>query len=458
LLSGITLPGFGNNKKQISPQVSSKLSATPSYAQFRPALTKDTISFNRRLHSETTNALSAKEIQDLKNEIDRLEKKGIKYFLDHRLKNGLVLDRASNNIEKTEIDTPPMASIAATGYSLTAIVQAVEKNMISESKGRKMVLQTLNFINNNNPEINGGWFAHFLEPETGKTYPHTEISSVDTALFYFNAFIAAEYFGGEVKNKVEEMYNKIDFNLMLSPKKQAFCLGFHVIEGKRLMFPYLWDEYSEGILVPLLALGNDKIPETVWTEGWNREKQWTYGEDSNFVRLPLFTYFYPQGLLNMKDQVDSQGDNFWEASKKAVKMQINYCKDNNYPAGLFGITACDGPNGYQAYQPGGTKEFPAHDGTIAPPAVLACMPFAENHVLKNLKKFKELNLLQDKYGINNAYNVKTGWKTEDALGIDIGSMLLMLDAHNEGLLHKLSDKNPIVQKIKNRAGFKSISH
>ena len=423
-------------------------------------LQKDTISFtaNKNLKPEETKLTHIERI-NLNKDIERIERQSIKFFLDHSLPNGLVLDRAPNSDTLPTDRSAKMCSVAATGYGLTAMVLASEKNMLPKKQAKEKVMQTLTFIDENTPKINGGWLAHFIDAKTGKTYKNTEISSIDTAIFYFNAFAAAEYFGGDVKKQVNKMYNKIDFKMMLTqdnqkPDQLAFNLGFHVKDGKREFIPHKWDEYSEGILVMLLGLGSNQVPDEMWSKGWNRDKKWEQDGLKSFVCLPLFTYFYPHGLIDLKDKVDRNGDNFWKASQNAVKMQAIYCKDHGYPEGVFGITACDGPNGYQAYQAAGTEEYPAHDGTIAPPAVLACLPFAEKETLKALKYIKNQNLDNEKYGLCNAYNVRSGWKTSDALGIDLGSMLLMLNSNSSGLIHKLVNKNEIVQKAMKRAGFR----
>jgi hypothetical protein len=423
-------------------------------------LQQDTVSFsaNKNLKTGETKLTHIERINLNKN-LEQIERQGIKFFLDNRLPNGLVLDRVPNSSIPPTGRATEMCSIAATGYGLTAIVLASEKNMLPKKQAKEKIMQTLTFIDEHTPKINGGWLAHFADAKTGKTYKNTEISSIDTAIFFFNAFAAAEYFGGDVKKQVAKMYNKIDFKMMLTqdnqkPDQLAFNLGFHVKDGKREFIPHKWDEYSEGILVMLLGLGSPQVPDEIWSKGWNRNKKWEQDGLKNFVCLPLFTYFYPHGFLDLKDKVDINGDNFWKASQNAVKMQVGYCKDHGYPEGIFGITACDGPNGYEAYQTAGTEQYPAHDGTIAPPAILSCLPFAEKETLKAFEYIKKQNLNKEKYGLCNAYNVRSGWKTSDALGIDIGSMLLMLNSHNSGLIHKLVNKNEIVQKAMQRAGFR----
>lgn len=408
--------------------------------------------------------LSPVEVQALREKLNRLERQSIQYFMQNRHANGLVMDRAANvpwkptNVhelrDKQRMDS--MASIAATGYGLASWVMAVEKGIMTRNQARDWALQTLKFVEKSTPEIQKGWMSHFMDAETGRTYPGSEISSIDTALFFAGAMVAGEYFGGEVQTQVQKMFDKVDFKMMLTndgaqPNKKQFSHGFLVVEGKRHFIETNWDTFSEGILIPLLAMGSTTypVPDSVWTEGWNRDQTWEYDGKKNYRELPLFTYFYPAGFVNLKERRDSKGADLWAAARQAVQMQLAYCKNKGYPDGLFGLSACDGPQGYRAYQTG----HPEEDKTIAPTAILACLPFAEREVHDALKQLEELKLTDQKFGLIGAYNTSNRWQAKDAVGIDVGSTLMMLDAYDKGTIHRMSDRNPVIRRALERAGF-----
>jgi hypothetical protein len=251
------------------------------------------------------------------------------------------------------------------------------------------------------------------------------------------------------------MFHQLDFEMMRTRANDPVYHNSdnftHGIAPDRRFIPYHWGgPYSEGVLLlNLMALASPRVPETVWTKGWDRRKAWTVDKQSTFTNTPLFTYFYAHGFLPLKGFMDSQGVDYWEETKRAIQMQVAYCQSKNYDHGLFGLSACDAPPplGYQGYHPG------IDDGTIAPPSILASIPFAEKESLTALKRLKELDLLSEHYGPVNAYNVFTGWKTGDALSIDVGSMALMLDAYQEGTIQKLMGQNKIVQAALQRAEF-----
>ena len=409
--------------------------------------------------------LSASERLLLNSWLDDWEKKGIQYFLDNRCPNGLVLDRAKqidipaeylDPLAKERMNT--MASIAATGYGLLAWMLAVEHKMLSPQKAKGWALQTLNTVANNITQEQSGWMYHFLKADSGQPYPDSEISSVDTVLFLLGALIAGEYFGGKVKKQAKHLFDQVNFPMMLyndnqAPNKEMFSHGFSLKNGHRNFIQCNWDSYSEGIIIPLLALGATRhsIPDKIWHAGWDRIKNWQYKGLKTFAPLPLFTYFYPLGFFNLKDRKDKQGENFWQEAQKAVIMQLAYCKDHDYPKGSFGLTACDGPYGYTAYAP--TTNY--QDKIIAPNTILACLPLNEKKVFQWLYKAKQVSLDQYKYGLPGSYAPKSGWigVASDAIGIDIGSTLLMIDVYRRGLIHKLSHQNSAIRRGLHRAGF-----
>ncbi len=414
-----------------------------------------------------TTTISASERKLLNIWLDDWEKKSIQYFLDNRHKSGLVLDRAqqvdisTNHLDRLTIDRiNNMASIAATGYGLVALVLAVEHKMLSLQNAKTLSLKTLKTVADNITPQQCGWMYHFVRADSGEPYPGSEVSSVDTVLFLLGALIAGEYFGGEVKQQAKHLFDQVDFSMMLTndnhaPQKQMFSHGFSLKNGHRRFIKPNWDSYSEGIIVPLIALGatHNKINDTVWHTGWDRTKNWQDGQLKTFAPLPLFTYFFPLGFFNLKDRKDSQGENFWQEAQNAVKMQLAYCREHGYPEDSFGLTACDGPSGYTVYAPNTTYKNKSQDKIISPPAILSCLPLNEKPVFQWLCKAKQINLDKYKYGLPGAYDSKSGWISSDAVGIDIGSTLLMIDAYRRGLVYKLSDQNQVIKRGLHRAGF-----
>ena len=100
---------------------------------------------------------------------------------------GLILENTQNK---------QMASIASVGFGLTAYAIGVENKYISYSEGKDLVIHTFKTFLNNLENFNG-FYPHFFEIETGKTYKKCEFSTIDTAIFFNGAFTFDSYFDEE---------------------------------------------------------------------------------------------------------------------------------------------------------------------------------------------------------------------------------------------------------------------
>jgi hypothetical protein len=124
---------------------------------------------------------------------DKLEERTFRYFWDTAdPQTGLVPDR---------YPTPSYASIAATGFGLTAYPIGVERGYITRAAARDRVLKTLRFFYNA-PQGNQatgmagykGFFYRYLDMKTGERVGDIELSTVDTALLLGGMLFCQSYF------------------------------------------------------------------------------------------------------------------------------------------------------------------------------------------------------------------------------------------------------------------------
>jgi len=101
--------------------------------------------------------------------LDDISRRSFRYFWDQTdLSTGLVADRARTDGEPE--DNPNhvrVASIAATGFGLTAFCIAADHRWISREMARERVLAALVYFTDRAPEEHG-WFYHYLDPTTGE--------------------------------------------------------------------------------------------------------------------------------------------------------------------------------------------------------------------------------------------------------------------------------------------------
>ena len=173
-----------------------------------------------------------------------------------------------------------------------------------------------------------------------------------------------------------------------------------------------------------------------------------------------------------------KGIDYFENSRRATYVQQQYAMDNplkfaGYGRYCWGITASDGPgpdtikvNGIERqffdYLGRGVPYGP-DDGTIAPWAVVASLPFAPEIVLPaidyyiNQVKLTESNPYGFKATFNPTYPVKSsnpyGWVSPWHYGLNQGPIVLMIENYRTGLLWRLMRDCPYIASGLRRAGF-----
>ena len=85
------------------------------------------------------------------------------------------------------------ASIASTGFGLTAICIADERGLISHAEARLRVRRTLSFLWHKLPTHRGFYF-HFANINTGERMWDSEVSSVDTAILLCGVLTCRQHF------------------------------------------------------------------------------------------------------------------------------------------------------------------------------------------------------------------------------------------------------------------------
>ncbi len=102
------------------------------------------------------------------------------------------------------------------------------------------------------------------------------------------------------------------------------------------------------------------------------------------------------------------------------------------------------------------------DGTIAPWAVVASLPFAPEIVLPTIAQFNRLRLAElHPYGFKATSNPtflagndsSTGWVSPWHYGINEGPIVVMIENHQSGLVWRLTRECPAIVAGPRAAGF-----
>lgn len=355
--------------------------------------------------------------------------------------------------DKSEL-SPEVASIASVGYGLAALVIGVERKWIRYEKAYKKAKGTLDtFLNN--LEATNGFFYHFIHMETGKREWNCEVSIIDTGIFICGAILAGEYFGGEIKQKAEQLYKNINWNWYRDEKVNQFYMGYSPEQG----FSGHWDMYAEQLMLYVLGVASPTFPvePTIYED--LKKTVADYGEIKNIVHTycgTLFTYQYSHAWIDFRNRKDKDGIDWFENSVKATLANRKYCIENSQKFKTFGenswgLTACLGPKGYSGEF--GAKpafsELQGNDGTISPSGAAGSIVFTPELSMQALEYYyQHFPKLWGKYGFKDAYNLEgeKPWYAKECIGIDKGISMLMIENYLTGLIWNYFMKNQYVKK------------
>jgi len=394
--------------------------------------------------------------------------------------------------------TDNFSSIAATGFGLSAYLVGAERQWITRVQAAERVLKTLEFLKKlpQGPDATGvagyrGWFYHFLNTQTALRYKTVELSSIDTGLLLAGILSCMTYF--DQNNPTEEairktadfLFRRVEFDWFLNEQNRLSMGWFPERDG---FLAADWRGYNEAMILNIMALGSPTHP--IPAENWKKwcepyfRAEFKGQEHVNFG--PLFGHQYSHCWIDFRGIQDpymkKAGFDYFENSRRAVLAQRQYAIDNplkfkGYGPTIWGLTAGDGPDaemvhgGKKIFCPGYSArgvaiDYQDDDGTIAPTAAIASLPFAPELCLPTLEAMWN-RWPVGKYGFFDGYNetfteiarspkAQPGfpfWVDQDYLGIDQGPIVLMIENYRSGFLWDLMKRNPyIVQGLK-RAGF-----
>ncbi|HEY2558461.1 MAG TPA: glucoamylase family protein [Caldimonas sp.] len=415
-----------------------------------------------------------------------LQRRSFDYFLNEvNPDNGLILD-------KTEEDWP--SSIAAVGMALTVYPVGVARHFIDRADAARRALVVLRFFaaSEQSPAEDAtgyrGFYYHFLHMTSGRRAWRSELSSIDTAIFIAGALTAAQYFDGadadetEIRVLAKQLYERIEWDWMLQGGR-TLCHGWKP-EPDAGFLAFRWEGYDEALVLYLLALGSPThpIPAECYA-AWCSSYEWKtiYGIGHLYAG-PLFVHQMSHIWVDFRgirdEYMRSRDIDYFENSRRATAIQQQYAIRN--PLGLphvgalcWGVSASDGPGPARKKIAGVDREFYDYiargapfgpdDGTLAPWAVVASLPFVPEIVLPTIANFRKLHVnVPNPYGfkasINPLFNIQSqddgvGWFSPYHFGINEGPTVLMIENYRSGLVWSLTQACGPLQDGLRSAGF-----
>lgn len=427
-----------------------------------------------------------------------IERRTFQFFWDTTNEaNGLTPDRFPSR---------PFSSIASVGFALTAYPIGIENNWVSRNQAVDRTLLTLKFFRDlpQGPQPTGkgaykGFYYHFLDMQNGHRYDSwVELSSVDTTLLMMGVLFAQSYYDrdepreNEIRKIAEELYRRVDWT-WLQQNKPLISMGWFPESG---FIKHDWMGYNEAMMTYLLALASPTHPVSpdaweVWTRSYN--DVWGVYQDQEFLAFgPMFGHQYTHVWVDFRGIQDNymreRGMDYFENSRRATLAQRSYAISNpmkwkDYGENVWGLTASDGPQQTLQDYRGEQREFRHYmargaglrenfdDGTIAPTAAIASLPFAPEVVIPATMEMHKRygDYIYSSYGFLDSFNrsfdydipLKTGrlvpsegWVASDYIGIDQGPILTMIANYRNEFVWNVMKKNPHIRTGLERAGFK----
>jgi hypothetical protein len=416
-------------------------------------------------------------------ELLKLQRTTVLYYLhETNPDNGLVRD-------KTDPTAP--CSIAAVGLALATIPAIVERGVIirkfAAKIARRRLRSLLDLPQGPEPDAAGykGFFYHFLDIDTGRRVWNCELSTLDSAFLLAGALTCVAYFDADTEEEAEvrrlgdALYRRADWDWA----RDGGATLTHGWKPESGFLPHRYHGYDEGLLLYILGLGSPTHPLSPESyAGYCATYQWKkiYGRELLYSG-PLFTHQLSHLWVDFRGIRDAfmreRGSDYFENSRQATFVQQEYAIRNplgfeGYGEYCWGFTACDGP-GWTTRTVNGVERqfydyiargapFGPDDGTVAPWAVVASLPFAPEIVIPSVRHFARLNLgMTTPYGFKPSFNESfavedspTGWwVTPHHFGIDQGPVVLMIENYRSGLIWEIMRRSSYVVEGLRRAGF-----
>jgi len=413
--------------------------------------------------------------------LETLQRVTFDYFLkETNPQNGLVPD-------STRQGSP--CSITPTGFALAAYPVAVGRGFITRRDAITRTLTTLRFFFNSRqgrePDATGykGFYYHFLDMKTGRRALDCELSTIDSTFLISGALTAAEYFNRdteeerEIRTLADAIYRRADW-------QWAQNRGVTVTHGWRPesgFIKYRWLGYNEALILYVLALASPTHPLPAKSyRAWTGTYKWKklYGREYLYGG-PLFIHQLSHMWIDFRgiqdDYMRKHVIDYFENSRRATYIQQQYAIRNprgfkGYGEYIWGLTASDGPGSARKKIKGRLLRFYDYiargvpngpdDGTLAPWAVVASLPFAPEIVLPSIQHFdKTFPEMTSKYGFKCSFNPTFStasskeWISKGYYGLDQGPIILMIENYRSEFLWQLMRRCPYIIDGLRRAGF-----
>ncbi len=387
--------------------------------------------------------------------LDDLSRRAFRYFWEQADgRTGLALDRTRNSGDRTPGRSREVASLASTGFALSALSIGYSREWRNRAEIRERVRSTLRYLADVQAHERG-WFYHFVDTHTGERVWKSEVSTIDTALLLAGVLTAQQCFAddAEIGRMAQEIYERVDFPWMLDRSTNCLRMGWKPESG---FLRALWREYRENLILSMLAIASPTHPLPVST--WYAfVRDPVVFEQYRFVGAgPLFTHQFSHAWLDLEGLRDGppfQCD-YFHNSAIATLAHRDFCLSlrglyPGYSENVWGVSPSDSDIGYLSWGGFSRRDL---DGTVVPCAAGGSLMFTPDVSLAALRTMQERfgDYIYGRYGFSDAFHPLTRWVNPDVVGIDVGITLLSAENLRSRSVWKWFNTQPNIRRAMSR--------
>ncbi|MBR1807824.1 MAG: beta-glucosidase [Paludibacteraceae bacterium] len=358
------------------------------------------------------------------------------------------------------------------GFGLAAFPVAVERGFITRAEALAHCGKVVDFLTDQAERFHGA-YPHWLDGKTGKAIAFSGKDNgadlVETAFLIEGLLILRQYFSGAsadetaLRDKITAIWEGVEWTWFQQNGQDMLYWHWSPNYDWAMNMPVRG--WNEGLIVYVLAASSPthSIDKTVYTEGWARKGAMRNGKKYYDILLPLgedkggpmfFAHYSFLGLnpMHLSDEYAHYGEQNTAHARINYAYSLGHREQPADPAQAhWGLTASDIPGGYSATSP--TND----NGTTAPTAALASMPYTPDESMAALRYFYYTlgDRLWGDYGFYDAFNLRSRWFANSCLAIDQGPIIVMIENYRTGLCWQLFMSCPEIHEGLKKLNFTS---
>ncbi len=398
--------------------------------------------------------------------LDRVQRRTLAYFRDFAHPASAMARERSN--PSPGYDFRDTVTTGGTGFGVMALLAGAERGFLPRAEVLERVGTIAAFLHR--AESWHGVFPHFLHGETGATVPFSPMDDggdlVETSFLMMGLLCARRYFSDgdpaetRLRGAIDDLWRAVEWDWHA---QRGDALHWHWSPRHGWAMNHRITGWNECLVTYVLAAASPTHPVSpdAYHQGWTDSPVFHNGRAYHGIDLPLgpayggplfFSHYSFLGL-DPRGLRDRYAD-YWAQNQAHTRINRAHCIANphghaGYGPNCWGLTACDGDTGYDAFSPENDR------GVIAPTAALSALPYTPAESMAALRHFHDDlgSRIWGDYGFADAFNLSNGWVAPGNLAIDQGPIVVMIENHRSGFPWKLFMGCSEVREGLTRLGF-----